>query len=314
MNKSLKIWLILVLFTFFGIFLKYISEYTYKEELILQNGQVTNIKIFRLLSGNLGLSITFKNGTDGLGVSHIKNSQTHNQDGYLFYENPGEQIILSIDDKKQNRFYEAKPASLSSKDGIERFMFPYENDNNPNQFSYPTSKTSSFIAGAGFYNFQIKVMEVGKTLENEKVILKISPPMPDFKFISTVPLYNFLWYFNLWPLFFLVLFISYKKIKKNLDNDVFIKANFINMFDYLIYYILLAPASYFFVFLFSNSFVGAFLGAFCINLITMPLFLQKKYPLINNIHKIIVWSIWLIISVILLYITFNYYTMYGRWK
>lgn len=314
MNKSLKTWLILVLFTFFGIFLKYVSEYTYKKELILQKGQIVNLRILRLTPSNLGFSIAFKEGTNGLGDAILKNSDTHNRDGYLFYKNPGEPIILSVENTKQNRYYEAKPSFLDGRNDIERFMFPYENDNNPNKFSYPKSKSEAFSLSIGFNNIQIKVEDVGKELDGEKVILKISPAMPDFKFISTVPLYNFLWYFNLWPLFFLVLFISYKKIKKNLDGDVFIKANFINMFDYLIYYILLVPSSYFFVFLFSNSFVGAFLVAFLINLITIPFFLQKKYPLNDNAHKITVWSIWLITSVILLYITFNYYTIFGRWK
>ena len=111
-------------------------------------------------------------------------------------------------------------------------MFPYENDNNPNQFSYPKSKSEAFSLHVGFNNIQIKVEDVGKELDGEKVILKISPPMPGFEFISTNPLYNLLWYFNLWFLFFLALFISYKKIKKNLDNDILIKTNFINMFDY----------------------------------------------------------------------------------
>lgn len=314
MNKSLKIWLILVLFTFFGIFLKYISEYTYKKELILQKGEIVKVRIFRLTPGNLSFYIAFKKGTNGLGDAILKNSDTHNRDGYLFYVNPGEPIILSVENTKQNRFYEAKPSFSGSRDSIERFMFPYENDNNPNQFSYPKSKSEAFSLHVGFNNIQIKVEDVGKELDGEKVILKISPPMPGFEFISTNPLYNLLWYFNLWFLFFLALFISYKKIKKNLDNDILIKTNFINMFDYLIYYMLLVPSLYFLIFLFSNSFVAAFLGAFLVNLISMPLFLRKKYPLNDNVHKIIVWSVWLVVSVILVHMTFDYYTIFGRWR
>lgn len=306
MNSSLKKWFVIFLIVILGIVAKYISSYTYKTELILEEGQTVDISLFRLSSTNVGMSLAFKRGTKALGKYSLSNSTTHNQDGFVEHVDPGDPVILLINDKEHSTLYEAKPTGSGSKDGSERIMFPYEEDNNPNRFSYPMSKTPHFVANAGFSKFQIKVMKVGENLKGEKVILKISPPMSNFKFISMHPLYGPLWLINLWPLIFIFLFLSYKEIRKESANKEIIRSNIISIFDYITYYILLVPSVYAIVLFIITSYLFAFVVAFAINFIALPLFLKRKYPLNNYLQKISVWFIWIISSGTLFYISYDH--------
>jgi len=298
LSNLLKIWLIAVIFVLLGTIVKSIASYTYTTELTLEKETTIDVSLFRFLSGNIGMSLIFKNrDTQTLGNYRYKN--TFKEDGYLTFINPGEPIILSIKDTMQSILYEAKPASS----GTERTMVPYENDNNPSRFSYPRSQAMYFIANAGLSKFTVKVINVGKNLEGENVILKISPAMLGFKFMSLKPLYAFLWFFNLWPLWFLLLFISYKYIKKTLPNNQTTSSNFVHIIDHSVYHIVLNPALSFFIMLFLSHAAPllAFLSIVIIYFITVPLFLQKKYPLYNNFQKSFSWFTWIVSAIFIFF-------------
>ncbi len=290
MSNLLKIWLIAVIFVLLGIVAKSIASYTYTTELTLEKETTIDVSLFRFLSGNIGMSLIFKN-RDPQALGNYRYQNTFKEDRYLDFVNPGEPIILSVKDTTQSILYEAEPASS----GTRRSMVPYENDNYPSRFSYPRSQTSYFITNAGFSKFQVKVIDVGENLEGEKVILKISPAMPGFKFMSQKPLYAFLWFFNLWPIWFLMLFFSYKYIRKTLPNNQTTSSNFIHIVNHSVYHIVFIPALSFFIMLFLShpTPLLAFLSIVIIHFITVPLFLQKKYPLYNNFQKSFSWFTWI---------------------
>jgi hypothetical protein len=182
-------------------------------------------------------------------------------------------------------------------------MVPYENDNDPSRFSYPRSQATYFISNSGFSKFQVKVIDVGKNLEGEKVTMRISPAMPGFKFTSQKPLYAFLWFFNLWPIWFLLLFFSYKYIKKTLPNNQTTSSNFVHVVNHSVYHMVFIPALSFFIMLFLSypTPLLAFLSIVIILFITMPLFLQKKYPLYNNYQKSFSWFTWIASVIFILF-------------
>ena len=296
MHDSLRLWLIALIFVLLGLIAKSIATYSYTTELVLKKGVTIDVPSFRFLQGNLGISLNFEH-KDTKTLGDYKYTK---KNGYTSFINPGEPIQLLVKDKSQNILYEAKPASS----GTRRSMVPYMDDNDPSIFPGFYLTTERFLVSSGFSEFQVEVIDVGKNIEGKKVILRVSPAMPGFKFTSKKLLYTYLWFFNFWPLLFLILFFSYKHIIKTIPYSLNNNSNIVQILNHSVYHILLVPGLSVFVLLFlaPKLMLLAILAILIIHCMTMPYILQKKYPLSNNLQKSIAWFTWSVVAIIIFFL------------
>ena len=294
MPNSLRIWLIALIFVLLGLIAKSIATYSYTTEFILKKEATIDIPSFRFLQGNLDISLNFKH-KDNETLGNYKGIE---KNGYTSFINPGEPIQLLVKDTYQNVLYEAMPASS----GTWRSMVPYIDDNDPSIFPGFYSSTERFLVNSGFSEFKIEVINIGKSIEGKKIILKISSPMPSYKVVSYKSLYACLWFFYLWPLWFLFLFFSYKYIIKTIPNSLNNSSNTVQILNHSVHHLLLVPGLSVFILLFllpklEILAILIIVIIVIIHCITMPYILQKKYPLYNNLQKSIAWFTWTIVAI-----------------
>lgn len=181
----------------------FIATHGTKVELNLIEGEKVNVKLFRFLPDNIPLKLLFSR-VAGVERPELGKSRTigdWRETGVFVYENPGEPIKLVASDTHQKIIYEALPT-----DGYYgRSLIAYYEDNNPSKF-WPGGER--FLVKAGFSEFQITILEVGKSFVGEKVTLYISPPL-GFKFAPSGFFYKYLFLFHAWPIYVLILLIFY---------------------------------------------------------------------------------------------------------
>ena len=100
MSTLLKIWLITVIFVLLGIITKSIASYTYTTELTLEKGATIDVSLFRFLSGNIGMSLIFKD-KDPQTLGNYRYQKTFREDGYLNFVNPGVPVLLLVKNTMQ---------------------------------------------------------------------------------------------------------------------------------------------------------------------------------------------------------------------
>ena len=207
-KKLWTFWWIILIFVSLSTMLYLIAAHTKKVELVLEKDEKVDIELFRFLPQNISMEIGF---SEKIGVRRPELGNYKMRTGWektrtLDFLNPGEPVKLLVGNSKEHYMYEAKPAGSHSIDTAWRSLVPYNNDNSPNQFIMDFGKKQKFLLDAGFNEFQVTIFEAGKSLSGEHVTLYINPPI-SFKFGSSEPLYEFLWYFNFWPIYYLILFV-----------------------------------------------------------------------------------------------------------
>ncbi len=206
-DKNLWItWWVLVIFVLLNTAMFFVSSHTKIIEFTLNKNEKLNVNLFRLYPHHISIKIIFLK-TDDLNKSVLGEWKTvgdWKKTGILEFINPGEPIKLLVSNIQQKKIYEAMPAESSDS----RPFKLYEDDNNPNKFSWGAHKYQGFDINAGFNKFEITVLEVGKSLKGRKVKLYINPPL-GFQHAVASPLYTFLWFFYLWPIYLFFLFIFY---------------------------------------------------------------------------------------------------------
>ena len=207
MNKNLWIiWWILLIFVLLNTVAFFVSSRTKTIEFTLDKNREFEIELFSFSSYNISMKILFSK-TDDLDKTALGEWQTKNnrkKTGVLKFINPGEPVKLLLKDEQQEVIYEALPSNSYNT----RAFVVYENDHQPNQFSWGACKDKGFKIKRGFNDFKITVLEVGKSLQGREVKLYINPPL-GFKQTVNSPLYKFLWFFYLWPVYLFLLFVIY---------------------------------------------------------------------------------------------------------
>ncbi len=198
----------------------FIASHGTKIELNLTEGEKVNVTLFRILPHNLSLKLIFTrvHGEERAEFGSFKTVGDWRKTGVLEFENPGEPIKLVVSDSIQKVVYEALPT-----DGYtSRDLIRHQERRNPFQFSWPPYDGKRFLLHSGFNEFQITILEVGKSFVEEKVTLYINPPL-GFKHASNGLFYRYLWFFYAWPvyvsilLFFYILLILQKRREKRLQ-------------------------------------------------------------------------------------------------
>lgn len=175
-------------------------------ELNLIEGEKINVKLFRILPHNLASTLIFTRvkGEERPELGEFKTIGDWRETGVLEFVNPGQPIKLVVSDSLQKVVYEAMPTSgYTSRD-----LVRYQEGHNPFKFSWPPYDGKRFLLHSGFNEFQITVIEVGKSFVGEKVTLYFSPPL-GFKHASKGLFYQYLWFFYAWPVYVFILFVFY---------------------------------------------------------------------------------------------------------
>ncbi len=212
-NTDKNLWIFLNIFTLFILLftaMYFLSTHTKKIELKLNEVDEISVKLFHLSSHNISLSMYFSlySELDNKALGSWKTVGNWRQTGVLEFLNPGESIKVLLTNKQQNIIYEALPSAGSGRYYTHRDFMPYADDGNPNTFPWGANKIERFGINSGFNEFKIKILNVGKSLKGKKVILHINPPL-GFKTTVSTPVYNFLWWFHFWPIYWLFLSIFY---------------------------------------------------------------------------------------------------------
>ncbi len=137
---------------------------------------------------------------------------------YLEFINPGEPIKLLVRIDGKALVYEAQPSSSYNDTHIYRRFFPLVNDGNPNRFQWPQDLTLGCFLNPGFSTVTISVIEVGKKIIDEQADIIINAPI-SFKSLNRN--YEFIWWFFLWPFYFLLL-IWFAVVLRRLSKNTFI--------------------------------------------------------------------------------------------
>jgi hypothetical protein len=218
-NKVKNPWVLLgivaAIVTLFTIMF-FIATQTKKVDLSLIEGERVSVKLFRFGPQNISLDLRFstKKGSQRPELGSYTTKIGWEQTRILDFPNPGEPVKVLISDTQQEHIYEARPAGSYAIETIGRGLVPYHEDNNSNQFPMDFADNQRFMLHSGFNEFQVTVLEVGKPLLGEQVTLYIKPSL-SFKFIPQEPFYKFLWYFNFWPIYFLILFVWFFALVRN---------------------------------------------------------------------------------------------------
>lgn len=208
-NNSWILWWSITIFVALSTVVYFIATHTTKVELTLIKGEKVNIQLFRLTPENISMFMSFSKttGEDRPELGNYSVKVDRRKTGIREYPNPGEPVKLLVSDTEQNYTYEAMPASGYGANSITRGLILYKDDNNPYQFpTWGVRTEKQFSLNPGFNEFQITVLEVGNSLEGEPITLYIRPPL-SFKFSSYGLIYQFLWYFHFWRIYFLILLV-----------------------------------------------------------------------------------------------------------
>ncbi|NCB54212.1 MAG: hypothetical protein EOM49_04620 [Epsilonproteobacteria bacterium] len=204
------LWKILASIVFVSTTAFFISSHGITLEFNLIEGKKINVELFRFLPDHFGATLWFPSvhGEKRPELGDFQSIGDWRKTGVLEFVNPGEPVKLVISDSNQNVVYEAMPAGGYTSTDTKRDLIRYEEGRNPFQFSWPPYDGKRFLLHAGFNEFQITILEVGKSLVGGKVTLYISPPL-GFKHLSNGLFYRYLWFFHAWPVYVFILLIFY---------------------------------------------------------------------------------------------------------
>jgi len=183
-----------------------ISSHGIQIELNLIEGEKINVKLLRILPHNLSLKFIFARvtGKPRPEMGEWETISDWRETRVLKFKNPGEPIKLVVSDTHQNVVYEALPSG----GGDSRDLILYYEDNDPCKFWPSEYGGDSFLVNAGYSEFQITILEAGKSFIGEKVVLYIAPPL-GFKHTPNGFFYKYLWFFYAWPVYVFILSIFY---------------------------------------------------------------------------------------------------------
>ncbi|PKN37065.1 MAG: hypothetical protein CVU62_10680 [Deltaproteobacteria bacterium HGW-Deltaproteobacteria-2] len=197
------IWTTLVVIVVTGGLANYFSS-TKRVALELRPNASVVVSVFRPFSDKLRLLLVFK----GSKRPELGEWGTTKESGEYFLEfpKPGVPIKLLIRGKSKATIYEALPVSGYSGDNAFRDLYPFVDDGKPNIVPWPPDLALMQNIPVGISTLNISVLEVGKQLVGERVILVIKEPI-DLKFIPASLGYKILWWFIFWPLYASLLFV-----------------------------------------------------------------------------------------------------------
>lgn len=206
-SKKLKIhltiWGVLVIVVVVGTTAASLSTSDVIVPLNLKPGETINVPIFRLFPSMLEMSLEFNRSDWHQKRPELGEPGWQETFGRVVFTKPGEPVKLLIQCDSNQAFYEAWPPSIYDKKTICRDLHSF----NPNCFQCkPLERKIPYLKlPSGKTVIGIKVVEVGKKIEGERVSLIIVPPLT-FKLASGW-WYGLLWWFHLWPYYLILLAI-----------------------------------------------------------------------------------------------------------
>jgi hypothetical protein len=209
MTKKLRtLWLIWGSLSFValsGTILYEISSRPDIATLKLRPDESINLRLFRIYQDYLKVEMEFttKDWKKRPELGDFQQTSSRPTGNYLEFINPGEPIKLLVQVDGNVTVYEAQPTSSYTGTRIYRDFFPLVNDGNPNRFQWPPDLKLGCFLNPGFTTVTISVIEVGKTITDEQANIIIKAPI---SFKSFNQNYEFIWWFFLWPFYFLFLF------------------------------------------------------------------------------------------------------------
>ncbi len=210
MSRKLKIhwitWSILTLLVMIGTIAFFLSTSSVSVPLSLNPSTAISVSVYRLLSDTLRFSLQFK-GT-GQPRPELGSYRVWRETGFTGYHlefpEPGEPIKILVRGAGKEIVYQALPAD-SYGPTLGREFTPVSLGDTPKHLRWPPDNALRPILSSGNTTLRFSVIEVGRQIEGEQVILRIDPPLG---FLSAMPGYGFLWWFFLWP-FYMPIIIAY---------------------------------------------------------------------------------------------------------
>jgi hypothetical protein len=209
MTRKLKIywsiWGILSILVITGTIIYQLSSLVVSIPLVLNPNNTIDVSLFRILPDTLILELEFTRKSwdeKRPELGEYRAGDSWRQTGFLDFAEPGELVKLLIRGIDKEVVYKAMPAGGRGETSVSRDLDPFPDDGNPNHFEWPINDKLRYPLKVGSTKLLISVIEVGKKIAGEQVLLVIRPPIT-FKVIRRN--YYFLWWFVFWPFYILLL-------------------------------------------------------------------------------------------------------------
>ncbi|GAA5082289.1 hypothetical protein GCM10025759_33620 [Lysobacter panacisoli] len=204
MRISWAILAVLAAVVAFGAIAQHIASRSVEAPLRLTPGASATLLLDRPVRDRVRLSLDFARPTRAAQRPELGDFSARKTNNELRFANPGERILLRVEEPGGTSVYEVLPAGGYSRDSISRNAVRFIDDGDDHRFAWPPVLSPRSIP-VGRSTLKVTVIETGSAIAGENVILQAEPPL-GFKRVAEG--YDWLVWFWLWPVYAVVLGIA----------------------------------------------------------------------------------------------------------